>query len=79
MASRVRARPAAALPPGFGKAVTRASRITTGSNRADEYAVALASASATPAAIIQTVASCRSPARTTSQAASAIRNIDMAS
>ena len=57
MASRVTARAAAGLPPGLGKAVTRASSTTTGSNIADEYAVALATARAMPAAIIQTVAS----------------------
>ena len=49
------------------------------SYRAYVYAVASASASATPAAIIQMVASFRSPAWTTNHAASAIRKIDMAS
>ncbi len=78
-ASNVTARPTASLPPGFGKAMSRASKITTGSNKADEYDVALASARIAPAASIQTVASCRSPARTTSQAAIEIRNSDMAS
>ena len=50
-----------------------------GSNSADEYDAALATARVNAAASIQTVASCRSPALTTSQAASATRNTDMAS
>ena len=78
-ASRVRQRAAAGLPPGRGNAVSSASAITMGSNRAEEYAAALASASAVPAAIIQPVASWRSPARTTHHAASATRNTDRAS
>ena len=57
IASTVTARAAASLPPGLGMAVTSAISNTTGSNNADEYAVALASASAAPAPIIQPVAS----------------------
>ena len=45
----------------------------------EEYAVALATASAVPAATIHPVAGPRSPARITHQAASATRNSDMAS
>ena len=59
--------------------MSSASASTTRSNRTEEYAAALASASAAPAATIQPVASPRSPARTTHQAASATRNTDMAS
>ena len=57
IASRVAARAATILPPGLGMAVTTAISSTTRSNKADEYAVALASASAAPAAIIHPVAS----------------------
>jgi hypothetical protein len=73
------ARAAAALPPGLGRATTQATATTTGSSSAEAYDVALASASTAPAAIIQAVASARSPARTTSQVARAVRNSDIAS
>ena len=61
------------------EATSTASAITTGSNSALEYTVALASASATPPIAIRLVASPCSPAPATHQVASASRNMDIAS
>ena len=72
------ARRSATRPPGAGNAPSTASTTTSTSNRTVEYAVALARASAAPAAIMRPGSAPRSPARSTHHAASATRNRDRA-